>query len=231
MQKGCNNTSWLIVTVFSTLIACGCRESKQNHQSGTADSFAGKLVTFDVPKEWVLQSHVTKTNSESFQFLIPDTATDGTLDSANAGISIEQADEGLDVTNYADLRLQINSASTGDVVLTKIFANDKWCSAITHGQQSATPYIIMDRFGVDCGMRVFFRVAQPVLTNDHVVMDSISNFNAVAISLKIGGTNAVNSEMRRDHGTVWLRAFSDVDTNWMILPTSNLVYRSSLQQK
>jgi hypothetical protein len=164
--------------------------------------------------------------------LIPDPATDGTPDSANAGITIEKTHDGLNVTNFSDSRLKNPSDPTGYTVLTRIFANNKWGSAITRGQQDTTPYIIMDRFGVDQGVMVFFRIAQPVLTNNNqVVANSISNFNLVVASLKIGGTNFVNSELRQDYGTIWLRSLSDMETNWMISPTNNLISRSPLPAK
>jgi hypothetical protein len=162
----------------------------------------------------ILQNHLVNSNSENFQFLIPDSATDGTPDSANAGISIEPMRDGMNITNFSGLRLESVPNPYGYAVLTKIFSGDKWCSAVTRAQQNETPYVIMDRFGVDQGVMVFFRVAQPVLKNNNdVVQLSISNFNAVVRSLKIGGTNMVNSEMRQDHGSIWLRAFSDMDTN------------------
>ncbi len=211
-----------------SLVICGCGQTTHDQpRTESTNSLAGKLVTFDAPKDWILQNHLVNSNSESFQFLIPDSATDGTPDSANAGISIELVRDGMNVTNFSALRLESISSSHGYAVLTKIFAGDKWCSAVTRGQQDATPYIIMDRFGVDQDVMVFFRVAQPVLTNNQdAVTLSISNFNAVVNSLKIGGTNAVNSEMRQDHGTIWLRAFSDTDTNWMASPTNKPIYRA-----
>ena len=214
--------------ILISLVICGCGQAKHDQpQSELSSSTAGKLVTFDAPKDWILQNHLVNSNSESFQFLIPDSATDGTPDSANAGISIEPVRDGMDVTNFSGLRLESTSSPHGYAVLTKIFAGDKWCSAVTRGQQDATPYMIMDRFGVDQGVMVFFRVAQPILTNNQsVVALSISNFNALVHSLKIGGTNAVNSEMRQDHGTIWLRAFSDSDTNWMASSTNRPIYHA-----
>jgi len=215
------------------LVICGCSKAKHDQPlNESSNSPAGKLVAFDAPKDWILQNHLVNSNSESFQFLIPDSATDGTPDSANAGISIEPVRDGMDVTNFSGLRLESTSNPHGYAVLTKIFAGDKWCSAVTRGQQDTTPYVIMDRFGVDQGVMVFFRVAQPVLTNNQdAVALSISNFNSVTCSLKIGGTNTVNSEMRQDHGAIWLRAFSDMDTNWMASPTNKPIYRSPLPQK
>lgn len=216
-----------------SLVICGCGQAKYDQpQNESTNSPAEKLVAFEMPKDWVLQNHLVKSNSESFQFLIPDTATDGTPDSANAGISIETVRDEMDITNFVKLRLENTASPNGYALLTQIFANNKWCSAVTRGQQDATPYMIMDRFGVDQGVMVFFRVAQPVLTNNQdAVALSISNFNAVTRSLKIGGANSVNSEMRQDHGTIWLRAFSDMDTNWMASPTNNLIYRSPLPAK
>jgi hypothetical protein len=159
--------------------------------------------------------------------LIPDSATPNTPDSANAGILIEPVRDGMDVTNFSGSLLESAPNLHGYAVLSKIFADDKWCSAMTRGQQDATPYIIMDRFGVDQGVMVLFRVAQPILTNNqNVVALSISNFNAVARSLKIGGTNTVNSEMREDHGLIWLRAFSDMDANWMASPTNKPIFHA-----
>jgi hypothetical protein len=236
MKTSVNRTANKLLPLSVTLVAlviCGCGQAKHDQpRSKSSNSPAGKLVTFDAPKDWILQNHLVNSNSESFQFLIPDSATDGTPDSANAGISIEPVRDGMDVTSFSGLRLESTSSPHGYAVLTKIFAGDKWCSAVTRGQQDATPYMIMDRFGVDQGVMVFFRVAQPVLTNNQdTVARSISNFNAVTRSLKIGGTNTVNSEMRQDHGTIWLRAFSDMDTNWMASPTNNLIYRSPLPAK
>ena len=205
---------------------CGCPRAKLDHQpTETGNSESGKLVTFDTPTNWVLQNHVTKTNSESFQFLIPDSATDGTPDSANAGVSIEPAHGGLDLPAFASARLH---ATSGYTVLTNIFDNTRWCSDLARGQQNGTPYLIMDRFGLDQGVMVLFRVAQPILTNNRAAVAlSISNFNDVVRSLKIGGSNSVNSEMRQDHGTIWLRALGDMDTNWMVSPTNKLIYRSA----
>jgi hypothetical protein len=221
--------SFLTVALLSTVSVFGCGEAKEAEQnSQMLTSLVGKSVTFDVPKAWVLQKHATNVDSESFQYLIPDAATDDTSDSANAGIFIEAAGDGLNVTNFSNLRLGSTPNPDGDTVMTKIFANDKWCSAISRGQQDQTPYIIMDRFGLDQGVSVMFRLAQPVLTNRPVIAESISNFNAVVDSLKIGGTNAVNSEMRQDRGTIWLRAFSDMDTNWM---TNKVTIRSPLPRK
>jgi len=231
MQTSVNRTANRLLPLSATLVAlliCGCGQVKHDQpRNESSNSPAGKLVTFDTPKDWILQNHLVNSNSESFQFLIPDSATDGTPDSANAGISIEPVRAGMNVTNFSGLRLESTSSPHGYAVLTQIFANDKWGSAVTRGQQDSTPYIIMDRFGVDQGVMVFFRVAQPVFTNNQdAVALSISNFNAVVHSLKIGGTNTVNSEMRQDHGTIWLRAFSDMDTNWMTSPTNELIYRS-----
>jgi hypothetical protein len=228
VQKSHGNTICLIGALLSILFVCGCGQAKQDsQQSEVTNSFAGKLVAFDPPKEWVLQNHITQTNSESFQFLIPDATTDGTSDSANAGFLIETASDGMDITNFANQRLQTTSSPYGYIVITNIYAGDKWCSAMTRGQQDETPYVIMDRLGVDQGVMVFFRIAQPVLTNNAVAVAlSISNFNKIVRSLKIGGSNTVNSEMREDHGTIWLRAFSDMDTNWMVSPTNELIYRS-----
>jgi hypothetical protein len=85
---------------------------------------------------------------------------------------------------------------------------------------------------MDRGVMVCFRVAVPILKNDQgVLTSSISNFNWVVNSLKIGETNAVNSEMRWDHGVTWLRPFNDLDTNWMVSPTNDVIYRSPLSQK
>lgn len=225
VQKDRDNTICLTVALLSTFVTCGCRQAEQSQKERGVTE---KLVTFDVPKDWVLQKHLTDTNLETFQFLIPDAATDNTPDSANAGISIEKTHGGLDLTNFAKSRLQSTPNLEGYVVLTNIFASDKWCSAMTHGQQGSTPYVIMDRFGFDHGVTIFFRVVQPILANDRAVADSISNFNLVVASLKIAGTNAVNSEMREDHNTIWLRAFSDMDTNWM---TNELTAGSPLQRK
>ncbi|MCX6894363.1 MAG: hypothetical protein NTZ16_02405 [Verrucomicrobia bacterium] len=236
MKTSVNRTANKLLPLSATLVAlviCGCGQAKHDQpRSESTNSPAGKLVTFDAPKDWILQNHLVSSNSESFQFLIPDLATDGTPDSANAAISIEPIRGGMDVTNFSGLRLENTSSPQGYAVLAKIFAGDKWCSAVTRGQQDATPYMIMDRFGIDQGVMVFFRVAQPVLTNNQdAVALSISNFNAVTRSLKIGGTNTVNSEMRQDHGTIWLQAFSDMDTNWMASPTNKLIYRSPLPAK
>jgi hypothetical protein len=231
MQISVNRTANKLLSLSATLVAlviCGCGQAKHDQlQSESLNSPAGKLVAFDAPKDWILQNHLVNSNSESFQFLIPDSAADGTPDSANAGISIEPMRDRMDVTNISGLRLESTSSPHGYAVLTKIFAGNKWCSAVASGQQHSTPYIIMDRFGVDQGVTVFFRVAQPILTNNqNVVALSISNFNAVVRSLKIGGTNTLTSEMRQDHGIIWLRAFSDMDTNWMTSPTNKLIYRS-----
>jgi len=226
----------LLLPISVTLVAlviCGCGQAKHDQpQNESSNSPAEKLITFDTPKDWILQNHLVNSNSESFQFLIPDSATDGTPDSANAGISIEPIRDGMDITKFANSRLQSTPEPYGYVVLTNIFASDKWSSAMTRGQQNETPYLIMDRFGVDQGVMVFFRVAQPILTNNPTAVAlSISNFNAVVRSLKIGGSNAVNSEMRNDYGTIWLRALSDLDTNWMVSPSNKPVYRSQLPRK
>jgi len=236
MESGVNSTArQLLVTgaVFGTLFTCGCGEPKQEQLPGeSTGSSIGKLVTFEAPKYWILQNHLTQGNSESFQFLIPDAATDGTTESANAGISIEPVRDRMNVTNFANFRLQTKSSPYGYAVLTNIFAGDKWCSAVTRGQQNGTPYVIMDRFGVDQGVMVFFRVAHPVLTNNaSAVTLSISNFNAVVRSLKIRGMNSVNSEMRQDHGVIWLRSFGDMDTNWMVSATNSSIYRSPLPRE
>src|SRR6266704_24681 len=80
---------------LAALVMCGCGQAKHNQpQNEPSNSPAGKLVTFETPKDWVLQNHLVKSNSESFQFLIPDAATDDTPDSANAGISIELVRDG-----------------------------------------------------------------------------------------------------------------------------------------
>lgn len=227
MQKVRDNIICSAVALLSAVVAGGCEKAEPDRQQSET-TFAGKLVTFDTPKNWILQKQATKVGFEAFQFLIPDPATDGTPDSANAGIVIEKAQDDLDVTNFASLHLQTGSEPPGNALVTTIFGNDKWCSAVTRGQQGETPYIIMDRFGVDHGVTVFFRVAQPILQNHSSVAESISNFNSVVRSLKIYGTNAVNSEMREDRGTIWLREFGDTDTNWM---TNNLTVRSSLKEK
>jgi hypothetical protein len=218
---------------FVVLVICGCGQAKHDQpRSESTNSPARKLVTFDAPKDWILQNHLVNSNSESFQYLIPDPATDGTPDSANAGISIEPVRDGMEITNFANSRLQSTPEPSGYLTLTNIFANDKWCTAITRGQQGETPYIIMDRFGVDQGLMVFFRVAQPILTNNSTAVAlSISNFNEAVRSLKIGGSNAINSEIRQDYGTIWLRDFSDMDTNWMVSPTNKPIYRSPLPRK
>ena len=221
--------SFLTIALLSTFTVSGCRDAKKNERkSETMTSFLGTPVTFDVLKTWVLQKHATNVDSESFQYSIPDAATDDAADGANAGIFIEAANDGVNVTNFSHLRLGSTPNPYGYSALTTIFANDKWCSAISRGQQDKTPYIIMDRFGVDRGVAVMFRLAQPILTNDTVVSDSISNFNAVVNSLKIGGTNNVNSEMRQNRGTIWLRTFGDADTNWM---TNNPTARSPSLEK
>jgi len=209
------NFELLICVLLVALMICGCGQAKHEQpRTKSSISLVEKLVTFDAPKDWILQKHLIETNSESFQFLIPDPATDDTPDSANAGILIKPLRDGMDVTNFSSSLLESTPNLHGYAVLTKIFAGDKWCSAAARGQQDATPYIIMDRFGVDQGVMVFFRVAHPILTNNNdAILLSISNFNAVVCSLKIGGTNAVNSEMRQDYGIIWLRAFSDMDTN------------------
>jgi hypothetical protein len=218
----------LMCAILVALVFSGCGQAKNDQpQIESSNSPAERLVAFDAPKDWILQNHLVNSNSESFQFLIPDSVTDNTPDSANAGILIELVHNGMDVTNFSGSLLENAPNLHGYAVLTKIFAGNKWCSALSRGQQGATPYIIMDRFGVDLGVMVFFRFAQPVLTNNQsAVALSISNFNAVGRSLKIGGTNMVNSEMRQDHDTIWLRAFSDMDTNWMASPTNKLIYRS-----
>jgi hypothetical protein len=218
--------------MIAGFVACGYGQTKPDQtQSESKNPIGGKLVTFDKPADWILQKHLAQGDSETFQFLIPDAATDGTPDSANAGITIEPVRDGMNVTNFAFQQLQAATSSYGYAAIARIFA-DKWGSAVSRGQREQMPYIIMDRFGVDQGVMVFFRVAQPVFTNDAAsVALSISNFNAVVRSLKIGGSNSVNSEVRQDHGTIWLRAFDDMDTNWMVSPTNKSTYRSPLPLK
>jgi len=141
------------------IVLCGCGQTKNDQpRTESSNSPSWKLVSFDAPKDWILQNHLVNSNSESFQFLIPDSATDGTPDSANAAIIIEATRDGMDVTNFSRLKLEGTPKPSGYAVIGKIYASDKWCSSMTRGQQYATPYIIMDRFGVDQGMMVFFEL-------------------------------------------------------------------------
>ena len=110
MQKGRDNTICMTVALLSTFVAWGCRKAEQSQKGEGVVSPAEKLVTFDVPKEWVLQKHLIGTNLETFQFLISDTATEGiTSDSANAGISIEKIQDGLGFNKFCELTIAIDS--------------------------------------------------------------------------------------------------------------------------
>ena len=218
-----------LLLLLTALTFGGCVKSQRINEPTAQNTLLGGKVTFDAPKDWVLQKKESHGAVEIVQFVIPDPTTENTPDSANAGITIEPLQPNVTLTNFGDAKLQDSYKANphGYAVLTDIFADNKWRTTLSRGQQDKTPYVIMDRFGVDQNVMVHFLVAHPVYSNNFAaVAQSISNFNAIVLSLKIGGTNTVNSETRLDYGTIWLRNFSDSQTNWMVSPTNKPVFRS-----
>jgi hypothetical protein len=200
--------------VSAMTVSCN-HPQPSSHAFPTTHLFGGK-VALTIPASWIKQQHVTNGNIEIIQFEVPDQTTETTPDSANAIVSVEPLQTGATVTNFGDARLFKGALSEGNAVLTDFIADARWRTALSRGQQGSTPYVIMDRFGVDRGVMVLLRLAQPVFPNNgSELAHSVSNFNLVVSSLKIGGTNTIDSQMRMDNGTVWLRHFSDQDTNWM----------------
>ena len=210
------STCFAITLLVFAMAAGSCsRTNPPSSPLPTTHLFGGK-VTLTIPTTWIKQMRATNGGIVILQFEVPDPTTENTHDSANAVVTVEPQQTGATVTNFGDARLFKGELAEGNAVLTDFIADARWRTALSRGQQGSAPYVIMDRFGVDRGVMVLLRLAQPVFSNNgSELARSVSNFNLAVSSLKIGGTNTIDSEMRMDNGTVWLRHFSDQDTNWM----------------
>jgi hypothetical protein len=171
----------------------------------------GASIAFKLPPTWQAQRHITNGTAEVLKILIPDPDTDGTPDSSNAAITAEPLQPGLDVRTFGDSRLATKEPSF--VTITDISAGEHWRTALSSAHQGRTPYIIVDRFGVADGWMVVLRAAFPIIerANASWTDRTLSEINQLIASLKINGTNAVNSELRQDKNMIWLRKYDD---NW-----------------
>lgn len=185
-------------------------------------SLKGTNIAFELPRTWQVQRHITNGTAEILQLLIPDPDTDGTPDSSNAGITAEPLQSGLDVGAFGDSRLATKDPSF--LTITDISAGEHWRTALSSAHQGKTPYIIVDRFGVADGWMVVLRVAFPIIerADANWTDRTLSEINQLIASLKISGTNAVNSELRQDKSMIWLRKYDD---NWR--PTDESLKRAT----
>jgi len=191
--------------------------------SESPNALLDKTVTFKLPKDWVLQKQLKQHQAEVLQLFIPYPETDNTPDSANAGLTAELQQEGVDVKRFGDFKL-LNKYK-GTAILTDIISDDgAWRTVLWRSRQDKTPYVILDRFGVDKGVMVHFNLSFPVLDtgNGEWITKTLSGFNSVVRSLKIKGNNAINSEVKYDNNLIWLRDFKDPTNS---LDPSKMVYR------
>lgn len=196
---------------------------KNKGGDGSPRSLLDKSVTFEFPKNWILQKNFKQQKAEVLQLFVPYPETDDTPDSANAGLTAEPAQEGFDVKNFGDFKLQ--NKYEGTAILTDITSDDgKWRTVLWRSRQDKTPYVILDRFGVDKGVMVHFMLSFPVLEkgNGKWISQTLSEFNSIVKSLKIKGVNSVNSEAKYDHDMIWLRDFKDPTQK---LDPSKMIYR------
>lgn len=164
-------------------------------------------VRFELPGNWKVQREGPHGSAEIVQLLIPDTATNNTPESSNAALTAEPVQPGLSVKRFGDSSLQ----KPYTTVLTDIPAGKNWRTVLSRGQLGKTSYVVLDRFGVDAGYMVHFRVAFPVIERADAswMRRVVADCNRVVSSLKIRGKNQVTSELREDNGVVWLRDLKD----------------------
>lgn len=175
-------------------------------QARPSSLFSG-AVTCELPTSWKIQREGSHGSAQIVQLLIPDTATDNTPESSNAVLTAEPLQRGLSVKSFGDSSLQKPYTS----VLTDIPAGKTWRTVLSHGQLGKTGYVMLDRFGVDAGYMVHFRIAFPVIerADPSWMKQVVADCNKVVSSLKIRGKNLVTSELREDNGVVWLRDLKD----------------------
>ena len=165
------------------------------------------IVTFELPSSWQVQRQGPHRSAQIIQLLIPDAATDNTPESSNAVITAEPLQSGLTVKSFGDSSLR----KPYTTVLTDIPAGKNWRTVLSHGQLGKTGYVTLDRFGVDAGYMVQLRVAFPVIERADArwMTKVVADCNSLIRALKIKGKNVVTSELKADHGVVWLRDFKD----------------------
>lgn len=179
--------SYLYLTTL--LIFASCSPSKPNLESLEKPKnqpvkvvLLDERVSVDIPKRW---KRIKETPNKQ-QYLIPFKETDNTPHSANASIVTEYCDDSLDVRNYSDsiLARMINPAK-GNIIINDNLDGTYWRSVLWRGQNQV-PYVIWDRFGVNKGISVHFRVAYPLLENSTQSRQSLTDeINATTESLKI----------------------------------------------
>jgi hypothetical protein len=175
-------------------------------------SLLGGAITFQLPSSWRVQRQGPHGSAEIVQVLIPDAATDNTPESSNAVITAEPLQSGFTIKSFGD-----SSVRKPDLtVLTDIPAGKTWRTVLSHGHPGKTPYVVLDRFGVDAGYMVQLRVAFPVIQRADArwMADVAGDCNKLIKSLKIRGKNVVTSEVKIDHGVLWLRDLKDPAKNF-----------------
>src|SRR5208282_2797821 len=130
-----------ILLLLAVLSLDGCEKSQHTDEPTAQNALFGGKVTFDAPKDWVLQKKESHGTVETVQFEIPDSSTDNTPDSANAAITVEPLQSDVTVTNFSNSKLQESYTANphGYAVLTDIFAGNKWRTTLSRGQQGETP--------------------------------------------------------------------------------------------
>ena len=180
--------------------------------SAVPNSLFSGAVTFHLPSNWKVQRQGPHGSAEVVQLLIPDPDTDNTPESSNAVITAEPLQPGLTVKSFGDSSIHKPDMT----VLTDIPAGKTWRTVLSHGHPGKTAYVVLDRFGLDAGYMVHLRVAFPVIQRaDARWMTNVAaDCNKLIKSLKIKGGNVVTSELKLDHGVVWLRDLKDPAKNF-----------------
>jgi hypothetical protein len=195
-----------------TLLVCLSILSVAISAHAGPSSLLGGAVTFQLPSSWQIQRQGPHGAAEIVQLLIPDAATDNTPESSNAVITAEPLQPGLTIKSFGD-----SSVRKPDMtVLTDIPAGKAWRTVLSHGHPGKTPYVVLDRFGVDAGCMVQLRVAFPVIQRADArwTTNVAAACNKLIKSLKIRGQNVVTSELKVDHGVLWLRDLKDPAKNF-----------------
>jgi hypothetical protein len=186
------------------------------------ESLMDENLSFKLPDHWHLQRQFTNGAASVLQLLIPDPDTDDTPDSSNAFVTAEPVQPGATVESFGDNKLRSGLPFT---VITNIPAGHTWRTVLSRGKQGNTPYIVLDRFGVDAGYMVALRVAFPVIQrkDGRWMANMVADCNNVIGSLKIRSKNVITSELKYDEdvrgvNVVWLRVLADPATRFGEFP-------------
>ncbi len=173
-----------------------------------SSSLLDHSVTFDLPLDWMIQHHGRQDGSELIQFYVPYREAEKRSESANAIITANPFQAGMDLYTFSNMRLR--NCFEGMEIIGDFISRDKWRTVVWKAKQGNTPYRILDRFGVHQGAMVHFRLSFPMLYQDNTnwLAKVVSDFNRVVQSLKIEERNLVDCEVKYDHNLIWLGPFN-----------------------